>query len=54
MIEPSREPKFIYPKIGFNEFAERFSGRAAMLAFIVAIVFEAVMGQGIFSWLGLA
>jgi len=54
MIEPSRVPYKISPKFGFNDFAERFSGRAAMLAFIAAIIFEAVTGQGIFSWLGLA
>lgn len=53
MSEPSRVPKRLSPKIGFNEFAERFSGRAAMLAFVVALVFEAVTGKGIFSWLGL-
>lgn len=54
MIEPSRVPKLNTPKFGFNDFAERFNGRAAMLAFVAAIVFEAVTGQGIFSWLGLA
>ena len=54
MIEPSRIPHQISPKFGFNEFAERFSGRAAMLALVAAIVFEAITGQGIFSWLGLA
>jgi hypothetical protein len=54
MIQPSRTPKFITPKFGFNDFAERFNGRAAMIAFVVAIIFEAVTGKGIFSWLGLA
>ncbi len=54
MIEPSRVPHQISPKFGFNEFAERFGGRAAMIAFIAALVFEAVTGQGIFSYLGLA
>lgn len=54
MIEPSRIPNKISPKFGFNDFAERFSGRAAMIALIAAIVFEAITGQGIFSWLGLA
>ncbi len=47
------EPKIIEPKFGFNDYAERLNGRAAMIGFLLAIVIEAVTGQGVMAWLGL-
>lgn len=46
-------PKLEEPKFGFNDYAERLNGRAAMLGFVIAIAIEYVTGQGVLSWLGL-
>jgi hypothetical protein len=46
-------PNITEPKFGFNEYAERLNGRAAMIGFVLAIVIEAVTGQGVAAWLGL-
>lgn len=46
-------PNLSEPKFGFNEYAERLNGRAAMIGFVLAIVIEVVTGQGVASWLGL-
>lgn len=46
-------PKITEPKFGFNEYAERLNGRAAMIGFLLAVVIEAVTGQGVATWLGL-
>jgi len=32
--QPSTTPRFEEPKFGFNEYAERLNGRAAMIGFI--------------------
>lgn len=41
------------PKFGFNEFAEVWNGRLAMLGFIIGIATEVITGQGILSQIGL-
>jgi len=46
-------PKLSQPKFGFNDYAERLNGRAAMLGFVAALIVEYVTGQGVMSWLGL-
>lgn len=51
--KPSVEPKLEDPKFGFNEYAERLNGRAAMIGFVLTIVIEYVTGQGLLAWLGL-
>ncbi len=55
MTEPQTtvQPKVEEPKFGFNEYAERLNGRAAMIGFILTIVIEYVSGQGLLAWLGL-
>ncbi|MFM2430315.1 MAG: hypothetical protein RLZZ511_1528 [Cyanobacteriota bacterium] len=40
------------PKFGFNGYAERLNGRAAMIGFVAAIVIEAISHQGVMAWLG--
>ncbi|MEM9771271.1 MAG: chlorophyll a/b-binding protein [Cyanobacteria bacterium P01_D01_bin.73] len=52
--KPSVTPNLEDPKFGFNNYAERLNGRAAMIGFIVAVVVEYLTGQGVLSWLGLA
>ncbi len=51
--QPKITPKLEDPKFGFNEYAERLNGRAAMIGFILMIVIEYVSNQGLLSWLGL-
>ncbi|ARV61761.1 hypothetical protein BZZ01_26865 [Nostocales cyanobacterium HT-58-2] len=51
--QPSVTPKLEDPKFGFNEYAERLNGRAAMIGFLIMVVIEYVTNQGVLSWLGL-
>jgi hypothetical protein len=40
------------PRFGFNRYAERLNGRAAMVGFVLAIVIELLSHQGVLTWLG--
>ncbi len=51
--QPSIAPKIDEPKFGFNGYAERLNGRAAMIGFVITLAIEYVTGQGVLSWLGL-
>lgn len=51
--QPTVTPKLEEPKFGFNEYAERLNGRAAMIGFALTLLIEYVTGQGLLSWLGL-
>ncbi|MGK7926707.1 MAG: hypothetical protein AB4290_15950 [Spirulina sp.] len=51
--EPTVTPDLIEPKFGFNDYAERLNGRAAMIGFFLAILIEVLTGQGLLAWLGL-
>jgi hypothetical protein len=51
--QPTAVPKLSEPKFGFNDYAERLNGRAAMIGFAITIIIEILTGQGILSWLGL-
>jgi hypothetical protein len=51
--QPTVTPKLEEPKFGFNDYAERLNGRAAMIGFVLTLVIEYVTGQGLLSWLGL-
>ena len=53
-IKPSVMPNLPQPKAGFNEYAERLNGRAAMIGVVVAIAIEYITGQGVLAWLGLS
>jgi hypothetical protein len=50
---PSKSPKQTEPKFGFNNYAERLNGRAAMLGFVATLAIEYFTGQGLLAWLGL-
>lgn len=51
--EPTVTPDLLEPKFGFNDYAERLNGRAAMIGFFLAILIEVLTGQGLLAWLGL-
>jgi hypothetical protein len=50
---PTVTPKLEDPKFGFNKYAERLNGRAAMIGFALTLLIEYLSGQGLLSWLGL-
>ena len=52
-IQPTTTPNIQDPKFGFNKYAERLNGRAAMIGFILTLVIEYLTGKGLLSWLGL-
>ena len=51
--QPTTTPRLEEPKFGFNEYAERLNGRAAMIGFMLMTIIEYVTGQGVLAWLGL-
>jgi hypothetical protein len=51
--QPATTPKLEEPKFGFNEYAERLNGRAAMIGFVLTLIIEYVTGQSLLAWLGL-
>ena len=51
--QPAAIPQFEEPKFGFNSYAERLNGRAAMIGFVATLIIEYFTGQGLLSWLGL-
>ena len=52
-LQPTAVPKLEDPKFGFNDYAERLNGRAAMIGFFLALIIEYLTGKGLLSWLGL-
>ncbi|MFQ4140283.1 chlorophyll a/b-binding protein [Nodosilinea sp. PGN35] len=38
-------------QFGFNKYAEKVNGRLAMVGFVSAVLFEALTGHGIVTWL---
>lgn len=53
MSQPTRVPSLNEPRFGFNSYAERLNGRAAMIGFILVLAIEYFTGQGLLEWLGL-
>lgn len=51
--QPTTLPNLDEPKFGFNHYAERLNGRAAMIGFVITLAIEYLSGQGLLSWLGL-
>ncbi|MEA5463461.1 hypothetical protein VB741_06940 [Leptothoe sp. PORK10 BA2] len=52
-IKPSMSPKLERPKKGFNTYAEKLNGRAAMAGFLILIAIEYFTGQSFVSLIGL-
>ena len=52
-LQPTVTPKLEQPKFGFNDYAERLNGRAAMIGVLLMVIIEYVTGKGVLSWLGL-
>jgi hypothetical protein len=52
-IQPTVQPNLPVTKFGFNKFAERLNGRAAMIGFAALMAIEYITGQDPLAWLGL-
>ncbi len=53
-IQPTKVPNMERPKKGFNRYAERLNGRAAMVGMVALVVIELLTGKGLLTLLGLA
>ena len=53
-IQPTKVPNMERPKKGFNQYAERLNGRAAMVGVVALILIELLTGKGLLSLIGLA
>ena len=53
-IQPTKVPNMERPKKGFNRYAERLNGRAAMVGMVGLVVVELLTGKGLLTLLGLA
>lgn len=51
--QPSVTPNLEVTKFGFNQYAERLNGRAAMIGFLLMVIIEVTTNQGVLAWLGL-
>jgi len=51
--QPTQKPKLSPPRYGFNDYAERLNGRAAMVGFTLTVAIEYITHQPLLSWLGL-
>jgi len=51
--QPTVTPDLQEPKFGFNSYAERLNGRAAMIGFVTTLAIEYLTGQGLLAWIGL-
>ena len=38
-------------RVGFTEYAESLNGRLAMIGFVSMLAFEAIVGEGLISWI---
>lgn len=52
-LNPTVTPHIERPKAGFNDYAERLNGRAAMLGFVAMVAIEYATGQPLLSLIGL-
>lgn len=52
-LEPTITPTLERPKAGFNSYAERLNGRAAMVGFVAVVLIEWLTGHGVLTWLGI-
>ncbi|MEB3340368.1 chlorophyll a/b-binding protein [Okeania sp.] len=50
--KPTTTPNLNEPKFGFNQYAERLNGRAAMIGFVLTLAIEYFTREGLLSWLG--
>ena len=52
-LQPTVQPKLVVTRFGFNRFAERLNGRAAMIGFAALLLIEYVTAQNPLAWMGL-
>ncbi len=52
-IQPTKVPNMERPKKGFNDYAEKLNGRAAMIGMVALVLIELITGKGLMTLLGL-
>jgi hypothetical protein len=52
-LQPTVQPKLVVTRFGFNRFAEKLNGRAAMIGFASLLIIEYLTGQNPLAWMGL-
>jgi hypothetical protein len=52
-LQPTVQPKLVVTRFGFNRFAEKLNGRAAMIGFAALVIIEYFTGQNPLAWMGL-
>jgi hypothetical protein len=52
-LQPTVQPKLVVTRFGFNRFAEKLNGRAAMIGFAALLIIEYFTGQNPLAWMGL-
>ncbi|WP_310410298.1 hypothetical protein [Chamaesiphon sp. OTE_8_metabat_110] len=52
-LQPTVQPKLVVTRFGFNRFAERLNGRAAMIGFAALLLIEYITAQNPLAWMGL-
>ena len=52
-LQPTVQPKLVVTRFGFNRFAERLNGRAAMIGFASLLLIEYITAQNPLAWMGL-
>lgn len=53
-IQPTKVPDMERPKKGFNQYAEKLNGRAAMVGIVALVLIELLTGKGVLTLLGVA
>jgi Chlorophyll A-B binding protein len=51
--QPTVQPKLVITRFGFNRFAEKLNGRAAMIGFAALVIIEFLTGQSPFALAGI-
>jgi hypothetical protein len=52
-LQPTVQPRLVTTRFGFNRFAEKLNGRAAMIGFGALLIIEYFTGQNPLAWMGL-
>ena len=52
-LQPTATPKLVVTRFGFNRYAEKFNGRAAMIGFAALVIIEFLTGQSPIALMGI-
>jgi Chlorophyll A-B binding protein len=52
-LQPTAKPQLVVTRFGFNRYAEKFNGRAAMIGFAALVIIEFLTGQSPLALVGI-